>query len=212
MIQFKGIAFNSFQVNTYFVWDESGECLIIDPAFSTEEEQVIAIEFISQNKLKPVAQINTHCHVDHVAGVNFIREKYSLPFSAHREESRLADNAPVMGRIFGFRISPLNGIDRFIEEHEQIRFGSSALEALHVPGHSPGSLAYYCADGGFVLTGDALFQGSIGRTDLPGGDYETLISSIREKLFTLPGNTVVCPGHGAFSSIADELASNPFFR
>lgn len=211
MIQIRTLPFNSFQVNTCIIWDESLECVIIDPSFYSTEEQELFEKFIRENKLKPVRQLNTHCHVDHLPGVAYLKRKYDLAFSAHRLESKLVENAPLMGRLFGFELEPLDGIEQFVEDDELIHFGASELKALHVPGHSEGSLAYYSGSAEFVVTGDALFNRSIGRTDLPGGDYDTLIHSIKSRLFTLPEVTIVYPGHGPASSIGDELRENPFF-
>jgi len=211
MINIKALVFNPLQVNTYIIWDNSRECVIIDPSFCTEAEQNVFLEFIQSKDLNPAVQLNTHCHVDHLPGVNFIKKKFGLPFSAHTDELHIVANASLMGKLFGFDLEPLEGIDRLINDNELIKFGTSELKALHVPGHSMGSLAFYSEQSKFVVTGDALFNGSIGRTDLPGGDYDTLIHSIKSRLFSLPGETLVYPGHGPHSSIQRELTANPFF-
>jgi glyoxylase-like metal-dependent hydrolase (beta-lactamase superfamily II) len=210
MIQINTIVFNSFQVNTYLVWDETGECLVVDPAFYSEEEQDAFDAFISDKNLKITGMINTHCHVDHVLGVQYCQRRFNTPFRAHLDESKMVNNAPLMGNVFGLILEPLSGIDEPIEDHQMISIGKNALQAIHVPGHSPGSLSYYSREGGFVITGDALFQGSIGRTDLPGGDYDTLIQSITSRLLVLPSETIVYPGHGPSSTIGQEMAENPF--
>jgi glyoxylase-like metal-dependent hydrolase (beta-lactamase superfamily II) len=137
-------------------------------------------------------------------------DTYGLPLRAHEDESRLLKNAPMMGEVFGLRLEPLDGIGEHVRVNDLIPFGNHSLRALHVPGHSPGSLAFYSEEGGFVITGDALFQGSIGRTDLPGGDYDILIDSIRSQLLTLAPQTVVYPGHGPASTIGEESTGNPF--
>ncbi len=211
MIHIERMVFNSFGVNTYILWDETAECIIIDPANYSEEEDKIIESFIESHKLKPVLHLNTHCHIDHVLGSRFIREKYNIPFHTHREERTLLAKAPLMGEIFGFQIEALPEPDKTIEPNDFIRFGNSKLRAIHVPGHSPGSLTYYSESDGFAITGDALFAGSIGRTDLPGGDYDMLITSIRKNLFTLPPDTVIWPGHGDSSTIMKEIENNPFF-
>ena len=210
MVQIESFIFNSFQVNTFLIWDESGNCLVIDPAFYSEEEKGLFDDYIIQKGLKLEGQLNTHCHVDHVLGVQHIQSKYQCPFRAHQDDAKLVKNAPIMGEIFGLKVEPLSGIDQTIEDHEIIHFGNHMLESIHVPGHSPGSLAYYSKEGGFVITGDALFQGSIGRTDLPGGDYDTLIHSIKSRLLILPQETVVYAGHGSSSTIGFECSENPF--
>jgi len=210
MVQLEILIFNSFQVNTFLVWDENGDCLVVDPAFYSEEEKGMFDEFISEKGLKLKGQINTHCHVDHVLGVQHILSKYGCPFRAHQEEAKLLNNAPNMGNIFGLSVEPISGINQTIVDNEIIHIGNKTLQSIHVPGHSPGSLAFYSKEGGFVITGDALFQGSIGRTDLPGGDYDQLIQSIRSRLLVLPHETIVYPGHGSSSTIGYECTENPF--
>ena len=210
MIQIDTLVFNSFQVNTYLVWDETGNCLVVDPAFYSREERAFFENHISEKGLKLTGQINTHCHVDHILGVQHIQEHYGSPFRAHGEEANLVKNAPLSGDIFGLSVEPFTGIDQTIDDKETIHVGNQILHSIHVPGHSPGSLAYYSKEGGFVITGDALFQGSIGRTDLPGGDYDQLIQSIRTRLLVLPPETVVYAGHGPPSTIGYEISENPF--
>ncbi|MFH0759464.1 MAG: MBL fold metallo-hydrolase [Bacteroidota bacterium] len=212
MIHTEAIVFNAFQVNTYLVWDETGACLVVDPAFYSKEEQHALESLLSVKGLYVAGQINTHCHVDHVLGVHHMKSEYKCAFRAHHEESKVTANVPLMGDLFGWSVEPINGIDEFIEDNQLIPVGNHSLQAIHVPGHSMGSLAFYSRDGGFVITGDALFRGSIGRTDLPGGDYNTLINSINNRLLVLPPETVVFPGHGPSSTIGEETGSNPFLR
>ncbi len=212
MIRTEAIVFNAFQVNTYLVWDESGDCLVIDPAFYSREEQEALISIIHKKGLTIKGQLNTHCHVDHILGVDFMKTEFGCPVRAHREELKIITNAPLMGDLFGWSVEPIDGIDEFLLENNDIHLGKHLLKTLHVPGHSPGSVALYSKEGGFVITGDALFQGSIGRTDLPGGDYDTLIKSIREKLLTLPPETLVFPGHGPSSTIGHERDENPYLK
>lgn len=212
MIRTEAVLFNDFQVNTYLVWDETQECLVIDPAFYSTDEQERFLSLINEMGLNVTGQLNTHCHVDHILGLDFMSSQYSFPIRAHREELKIIKNAPLMGDLFGWTVKAIEGIDEFLEEDQLIPIGNHFLKVLHVPGHSPGSVALYSPEGSFVITGDALFKGSIGRTDLPGGDYDTLISSIGKKLLTLPPDTVVYPGHGPSSSIAFEKDQNPFLR
>lgn len=212
MVQLKKMVFNSFQVNTYIIYDESGECIIVDPAnYETIEDQALSA-FISEQNLKPVLNLNTHCHIDHILGINQVKKTFNIPLHTHENEAKLLKNAPLMGKVFGFNLEELPVIDHFIAHGEKITFGHSELKALHVPGHSAGSLAFYSREGNFVITGDALFAGSIGRTDLPGGDYDALIESISTHLFSLPEETSVWPGHGESSTIGGEMANNPFFK
>ena len=212
MIHTEVITFNALQVNTYLVWDETGECLVVDPAFHSVEEQQQLASFITGKGLTIAGQINTHCHVDHILGVRFMKTEYGTAFRAHTEESKAAAGVSLMGNLFGWNVEPLGDIDEFIGDHQTIGVGNHVLQCIHVPGHSAGSLAFYSAEGGFVITGDALFHGSIGRTDLPGGDYDTLIGSIRKRLLVLPPETVVYPGHGPSSTIGTEIAENPFLN
>jgi len=212
MIRTERFIFNSFQVNTYLLFDETRECVIIDPANHGDQENSALNTAISEHKLTPLMIINTHCHIDHVQGISFLKKQFGIPLLAHREEARILEKAPVMGELFGLRIDTLPEIDRFIAHNESITFGNSSLTALHVPGHSPGSLAFYAEQDAFAVTGDALFAAGIGRTDLPGGDYDSLIESIKKQLFSLPPETTIWPGHGGSSTIGFETENNPFFK
>jgi len=210
MLTIESFVFNSFQVNTYLVINQDGECLVIDPAFYSPEETSFFDRHITKNKFKIIGQVNTHCHVDHVLGVQHVQNTYKCPLRAHSNESGLLNKATQMGEMFGLRVDPLSGIEQSIEDGDQIEIGAYSVRAILVPGHSPGSLSFYSPDGGFVITGDALFHRSIGRTDLPGGDYDTLISSIMNRLLTLPPETVVYPGHGDPTTVREEASDNPF--
>ncbi len=210
MITIESLVYNPFQVNTYVVKDEEGNCLVVDPAFYSSEEEIHFDHYIRDHGLKVQGQINTHCHVDHVLGVKYLQEKYQIPLRAHKEENGLLNNAPLMGEVYGLKVEPIPGIDEELSNNDLIPLNKYSLRSILVPGHSPGSLSFYCPEGEFVITGDSLFQGSIGRTDLPGGDYDTLIHSIRSSLLTLPPETIVYPGHGNPSTIGNESTGNPF--
>lgn len=210
MLTIESLVFNAFQVNTYLVSDEQGDCLVVDPAFYSPEEMKAFDQSISAKGLNIIGQLNTHCHVDHVLGVRHMETTYDCPLRAHPLESGLLNNAPLMGEVYGLKVEPHPGIRNPIADDEIIEIGSDFLKAILVPGHSPGSLSFYSPTGGFVITGDALFEGSIGRTDLPGGNFDTLIHSIQTRLLTLPPETVVYPGHGDSSSIGNEAQNNPF--
>lgn len=212
MIQTEPIVFNAFQVNTYLIWDETGECLVVDPAFYSEDEQRDFETILREKELTITGMINTHCHVDHMLGVRYMKSEHGCLFRAHKEEQPIVANVPILGDVFGWSVEPIDGIDEILADHGTITIGNHLLQSIHVPGHSMGSLAFYSKEGGFVITGDALFQGSIGRTDLPGGDYDTLIGSIQKRLLTLPPETVVHPGHGPSSTIGQEAAENPFLQ
>ncbi|MBN1597940.1 MAG: MBL fold metallo-hydrolase [Bacteroidales bacterium] len=210
MINIKSFIFNDFQENTFILSDETKECIIIDPGMSSSTEEEIIDNYIKENKLKPVAMINTHCHVDHILGCNIVKRKYSLPFYTHEEEIPLLEHAPEMGSIFGIEMESPPIPDKFLKNNDVFIFGNSEIIIYHVPGHSPGSLAFHNIPGEFVITGDVLFNGSIGRTDLPGGDYNTLLNSIRNKLMVLPRQTTAFPGHGDSTTIGKEYDTNPF--
>lgn len=203
--------FNPFAENTYVVYDDSGECVIFDPGCYTPEERKALQQFIADNHLKPVRLINTHCHLDHVFGNRFVHDTWQLPLEIHRDELPLLTRFPDVCRMYGIpgaEASPAPGL--FLNHGDVVNFGNTRLEVLLTPGHSPASLSFYCREEGYVIAGDVLFLESIGRTDLPGGDFDTLIASIRRELFVLPGETIVYPGHGPATTIRHEMEYNPF--
>lgn len=205
------LVFSPIEVNTYILYDESGDCAILDCGCYDKKETDKFEKFISSKNLKPVLLLNTHCHLDHIFGNKFILEKYGLrPFSGELDEMN-RKNALQHAMIFGLTMENPPEPQGFIEDNQTVKFGANELLALHVPGHSPGSLAFYSSNDNCVFTGDALFAGSIGRTDLPGGDFNTLIKSIKNKLFVLPPSTVVYAGHGNETTIGNEIKSNPYF-
>ncbi|MCB0632301.1 MAG: MBL fold metallo-hydrolase [Saprospiraceae bacterium] len=205
------LTFNDFQENTYIVYDESGECVIFDPGCFRQYEEEELVATVAELGLKPVRLINTHCHLDHVFGNKFVAEHYSLSLEIHRGELPVLKAVPQVCLMYGLPpAAPSPDPSRFIEAGEVIEFGNTRLEALYTPGHSPASLSFYCRESDFVIAGDVLFYGSIGRTDLPGGNFDTLIQSIREKLLILPDATVVYPGHGPQTTIGFEHDNNPF--
>ena len=206
--------FNAFQENTYVVVDEgTKECAIFDPGCFDQGEKEILRAYIEKEGLKPVRLINTHCHLDHIFGNKFVSEAYNLPLEIHRGELAVLEAVPQVAMFYGLPLpdeSPKPG--RFIEVGEEINFGTTSLKTLFTPGHSPASISFYCQEGGFVIGGDVLFQGSIGRTDLPGGDFNTLINSIRSEFFTLPDDTRVYAGHGPETTVGFEKQNNPFLK
>lgn len=206
--------FNPFQENTYLVTDDSKECIVFDPGCLQAAEKQELAQYIEQEKLKVVRLINTHCHLDHVFGNHFIKEKYQVELEAHRGEQVVLDAALPSANMYGIPYpEPSPPITKFIEEGDIITFGNDTqLEAIFTPGHSPASLSFYCKEGGFIIAGDVLFQNSIGRTDLPGGDYNTLISVIKNKLFALGNDVVVYSGHGGETTIGKEKLFNPFLK
>jgi glyoxylase-like metal-dependent hydrolase (beta-lactamase superfamily II) len=203
--------FSPIEENTYILVDESGDCAIIDCGCYDKQEFRKLEDFINDNSLNPVLLLNTHCHLDHIFGNRFVLEKYGLKtFSCELDEMNRKD-AVRHAMLFGLTMENPPEPAGFISDNQIVSFGSTELVALHVPGHTSGSLAFYSEKNGCVFTGDALFAGSIGRTDLQGGDYNTLIESIKCKLFVLPPSTVVYSGHGNETTIGKELKSNPFF-
>lgn len=204
--------FNPFQENTYIIRNEQQECWIIDPGMSNERENAQMIAYIVREKLKPVAIINTHAHIDHILGIDALVQAYGIPFGMHRLEQPVLQMAPQSAAMFGMKLAKVPTPDFYIPEGQPLKLGADEVEVLLTPGHSPGSISFYYPDGGWVIGGDVLFAGGIGRTDLPGGHYATLIASIKEQLFTLPASTVVFSGHGPATSIGDEQENNPFLQ
>jgi len=210
MIQISTFAFNSFGVNTYLLYDETNECLIIDPASQyTQEEQELS-DFIEANRLKPVRMINTHAHIDHILGNTFVCEKYNLKPEAHIAGLKFYEIAPASGSVFGISVGKVIMPVDFLEEGDIVKIGNFSLKVLYTPGHADGSICLVNEEGSFVITGDVLFRESIGRTDLPTGNLDKLLESIRLKLFTLPDQYIVYPGHGPTTTIGFEKRNNPF--
>lgn len=210
MITLKRFTFNPFQVNTYLLSDETGECIIIDAAMDGRSEEAEIDDYIKSHNLKPVMLLLTHAHVDHIGGNTYMANKYNLKLTAHKDCVPFLTNAATYASTFGLTIDEKIVIDNFIDENDEVVFGNSRLKVLFTPGHANGSLCFYSPDSNFVITGDVLFNQSIGRTDLPTGNYDLLQNSIWEKLFTLPDDTVVYPGHGPETSIGFEKVNNPF--
>jgi hydroxyacylglutathione hydrolase len=210
MIQIHRFAFNPFQVNTFILWDETKECAIIDAGcYSSGEEDEIT-GFIKENGLKPVRLLQTHCHIDHIAGMAFISHTYSLKAEAHPSGLEFIRHASKTGQTYGMYDLMTIVPELPLTEGDVISFGKSELYVIETPGHADGSVCFISHADKFVITGDVLFYQSIGRTDFPTGDYELLIKSIREKLLTLPQDYKVYPGHGPETTIGFESYSNPF--
>lgn len=212
MITVKTFTFNAYSENTYLLYDETKECVIIDPGMYEGFEQNELAAFIKNENLKPVLLLNTHCHLDHVFGNKFIFDTYGLKPQFHEGElpiiNAIPGYAPSMGFI-RYEVSPLP--DTFLPETGTITFGNSTLSLIFAPGHSPAHLCFYSKADHILMGGDVLFYGSIGRTDLPGGNHQQLIQNISDKLFVLPDETKVYPGHGPATSIGFEKQHNPFF-
>jgi glyoxylase-like metal-dependent hydrolase (beta-lactamase superfamily II) len=212
MFQLQTFEFSPIQENTYLLYNELNDCIIIDPGCYFEEEREILATFIESKKLNPVLLLNTHCHLDHVFGNKFVAEKYGLIPHIHLLEKKLLEYAPTSGLMYNMPFDNYAGELSYIDEGSILKVGEDELEAIFTPGHSPGSLSFYCKKQSFIISGDVLFQRSIGRTDLPGGDHATLIRSIQEKLMILPNETIVYSGHGPATTVLAERNGNPFLR
>jgi hydroxyacylglutathione hydrolase len=212
MLTVQPFTFNPVQENTYVVYNEKGACAIIDPGcYFASEEQALK-NFIEQNRLKPILLINTHCHLDHIFGNKYVSKSWGLSLHLNKLEKPVLDHGPASGQLWQLPFDNYDGELKFIDEGDVVRIGDDELQVFFTPGHSPGHLSFYSKDNKFVISGDVLFQGSIGRTDLPGGDFNILEESIRSKLYTLPPDTIVYAGHGETTTIGDEMKGNPFVK
>lgn len=212
MISLQKFTFNPYQENTYILFDETRECVIIDPGMYDAPEQNALVAFIKERGLKPTLLLNTHCHLDHVFGNKFVFDNWSLKPQFHRGELFVLQAAPGYAPQMGFNYELSPEPEIFLEETGTVKFGNSALDLVFAPGHSPAHLCFYAKDENFLIGGDVLFYGSIGRTDLPGGNHAQLISSIKNNVFLLPDDCEVHPGHGPATSIGFEKQNNPFLQ
>ncbi|WP_455498387.1 MBL fold metallo-hydrolase [Coprobacter sp.] len=210
----KEFQFNPFSENTYVVSDnETGECAIIDAGCYYADEQDTLSYYISDNKLNVKYLLATHLHLDHSFGDRYVYNMYGIGLTAHPNDAFLLENMEEQASMFGIQMpAPPIPISHNIKEGDIFKIGKYTLQAIHVPGHSPGSIVYYCQEERVAFGGDVLFRGSIGRTDLSGGNYNQLITGIREKLLTLPENTVVYSGHGPGTTIGFEKKQNPYLQ
>lgn len=212
MLTVQSFTFNPIQENTYVLYNENRECCIIDPGcYFASEEQALK-DFIAQNQLKPVLLLNTHCHLDHIFGNRFVHAEYGLLLHIHPQEEKMLELGPVSGELYQLPFVNYDAELKFFKEGDEIRIGNDVLHVLFTPGHSPGHIVFYNAENKFVISGDVLFQGSVGRTDLPGGNFALLEQSIKTQLYTLPADTIVYCGHGDSTTIGDEMKTNPFVK
>ncbi|MEN8927657.1 MAG: MBL fold metallo-hydrolase [Flavobacteriales bacterium] len=213
MISVKKFTFNPFQENTYVLFDETKECVIIDPGCYEEYEQEELVNFIEINELKPVKLISTHSHIDHVLGNKFVMETFEVDLHIHKLDLETLLAADISASKYGIlKFQPCETPTHFFEEGDKITFGNSTLDILFVPGHAPGHVAFVAQEEKFVINGDCLFYGSVGRVDLPGGDAATLVHSIKSKLFTLSDEFVVYCGHGPETTIGFEKQNNRYLQ
>jgi glyoxylase-like metal-dependent hydrolase (beta-lactamase superfamily II) len=212
MLTVKSFEFNPVQENTYVLFTQKDACCIIDPGCYFGNERTALKEFVEQQGLSPNLLLNTHCHLDHVFGNKFVYDTWNLPLHLHEKEQPVLARAAEAGLAWGMPFENYRGELVFIAPGQKITIGEDQLDILFLPGHSPGSIGFYSKEQGFLIGGDVLFRGGIGRTDLPGGDHATLLRSIRERLWPLPDETVVYPGHGEITTIGWERAHNPFLK
>lgn len=212
MFTLKQFIFSPVQENTYVLSNESLECCIIDPGCYSYNERKQLKDYIQDHALVPKYLLNTHCHLDHIFGNRFIQQTYGLTLHLHPKEKQVLAMGPTFGESWGLPFENYDGEFIFLTEKDLIQLGTDQLSILETPGHSPGSISFYCKEQGFIISGDVLFDGSIGRTDLPGGDFEILINSIKMKLWPLPDDVIVYSGHGPSTTIGKEKRTNPFLR
>lgn len=217
MLVVKSFTFSPIQENTYILYNEQKQCCIIDPGCYFPEERDELKTGIIKTGLTPVLLLNTHCHLDHVFGNKFIYDTWGLPLHIHEKEKPVLDFAPQSGLLYQLPFDPYKGPLVYLKEGKNIYIGdeetdSNQLEVRFTPGHSPGSISFYHEAGNFIIGGDVLFNGSIGRTDLPGGDFDILVNSIQTQFFTLPDDTKVYSGHGPVTTIGFEKMNNPFVK
>ena len=209
-MQVAQFTFNDFSENTYVLFDETKQCAIVDPGCYKASEQEELTCFIKDNGLTPTILINTHCHIDHILGNAFVANKYNIPLYMHKQELETYEGTSRWAQLFGMVIEEIPSNRTYVNEGDEVAFGNTKLQVLFTPGHSVASLSFYEANTQQLISGDVLFYQSIGRTDLPGGNFDTLIQSIKTKLFTLPNETVVYSGHGPKTTIGTEKSTNPF--
>ncbi len=212
MITIKIFVFNAFEVNSFVLFDETGECIIVDPGcYSTEEKETLT-RFIDENKLKPVVLVNTHFHIDHILGNHYLAQRYGLTPTGHAGVRLFWRTAREFGSVFNLKVDEVEKPGIFVVDGDTIRFGKATLEVRYTPGHADGSICLVSHEQKFVIAGDVLFYGSIGRTDLPTGDFDSLMESIKNSLWTLGEDYTVYPGHGPETSIGFEQRNNPFLQ
>jgi hydroxyacylglutathione hydrolase len=212
MLTVKEFIFNPVEENSYILYNEKKQCCIIDPGCYFEKEKQELKRFVEHQGLQPVFLLNTHCHLDHVFGNKFVHDTWGLKLHIHEKEKPVLDFAPASGEMWDLPFDNYQGELVFIKEGADIKLGDDTLEIRFTPGHSPGHVCLYDEADGFAISGDVLFNGSIGRTDLPGGDFDILINSIQTQLFTLPDETKIYSGHGPMTTVGLEKMNNPFVK
>lgn len=212
MFYLKAFTFNPLQENTYLLYNEKNNAIIIDPGCYYESEQNILYDFIKNNALQVRYLLNTHCHLDHVFGNKWVYETFNTPLHLHQQEKKVLELAPTSGLMWGIPFDNYQGPLIELIPGNKIQIDQDYLEVLFTPGHSPGHVSFYSPENGWIISGDVIFRESIGRTDLPGGDYNTLIRSINDMFGFLPDETVIYSGHGSSTNVAHEKKHNPFLN
>ena len=212
MLNVQTFTFNPVQENTYILYNEERLCCIIDPGCYFASEEIELRNFIELHQLTPKYLLNTHCHLDHIFGNRFVHKTFGLSLHLHKLEKQVLDFGPASGQMWQLPFDNYDGEFIYVDENDRIKLGNDELSILFTPGHSPGHICFYDKAGKFLIGGDVLFNGSVGRTDLPGGSFETLEQSIKTKLYTLPPDVIVYPGHGDSTTIGDEMKTNPFVK
>ena len=210
MTQMQIFQFNDFQVNTFVIWYDTKECVIIDAGCFSAKEYDVLTAFIAKNGLQPVRLLTTHYHIDHILGNKYLKDYYRLPVEAHEAGNPFWTNASIWAATFGISQDELIAPDAYLQDGDEVKFGRSSLKVLYTPGHADGSICFYNENDRYVVVGDVLFHTGIGRTDLPTGNFDVLKQNITEKLFTLPDDVTVYPGHGPKTTIGFEKVNNPF--
>jgi glyoxylase-like metal-dependent hydrolase (beta-lactamase superfamily II) len=212
MLRLQQFVYNAFSENTYLVINEKSACWVVDPGMYSAEELTSFKQYLSSENLILQGIINTHAHIDHIFGVTALTDAYQIPFGLHENDMPVLQGAKGAAMLFGFNLSTIPQPTHFIKAGEPLMLDKDELDVRLTPGHSPGSISFYSKEGKWVICGDVLFAGSIGRTDLPGGHHDTLISSIKSQLLTLPDDTTIYPGHGPATAIGRERVTNPFLQ
>ena len=210
MFHVKVFKFSPIQENTYLLYNDTRKAIIIDPGCYATEEQETLKKFITDNHLEPIQLLNTHCHLDHVFGNDWVHKTYGLELYLHANEEKMLEFAPKSGENWGMPFINYSGPLHFLNQENTISLGKDQLSIRFTPGHSPGSISFYSAEQGFIISGDVLFYESIGRTDLPMASHEQLLHSIKEQMLTLPDEVIVYSGHGRPTTIGHERKNNPF--
>ncbi len=212
MLTVEAFTFNPFAENTYLIYNHEKECIIIDPGCYNQAEKNILQEHIKDNHLKPTVIFLTHTHIDHIFGLAAMKSTYGVPILAHPMAETGINTTGLVAQMYGLNVEEPPPIDQFINEGDDFKLGAQSLQIFFCPGHAPDHLVLYSEKDGFAIVGDVIFKESIGRTDLPGGDYQTLMDSIHQKILILPSNTVLYSGHGPETTIKQEITNNPFLK